>query len=79
MQRHQGDLSYVGHPGWNLITASEDTVAKVYDNLDFTHALEAFVNTLQGVSIDALRKGLLGAALKDNEVMNRETSVVLGN
>ena len=38
---------------------SKETVAKVYDNLDFTHAFEAFVNTLQGVSVDAIRKGFL--------------------
>jgi hypothetical protein len=45
------------------------TVAKVYDNLDFTHAFETFVNTMQGVSIQALRKGLQGAGVKDNEVI----------
>ena len=27
---------------------SKDTIAKVYDNLDFTHAFDAFVNTLSG-------------------------------
>ena len=27
---------------------SKETIAKVYDNLDFTHAFEAFVNTFQG-------------------------------
>jgi len=48
---------------------SKDTVAKVYDNLDFTHAFEAFVNTLQGVSIRALHKGLLSIGVKDNEVL----------
>jgi hypothetical protein len=32
---------------------SKETIARVYDNLDFTHAFEAFVNTLQGVSIRA--------------------------
>jgi hypothetical protein len=48
---------------------SQDTVAKVYDNLDFTHAFEAFVNTFQGVSIHALHKGLLSIGVKDNEVL----------
>ena len=48
---------------------SKDTIDKVYDNLDFTHAFEAFVNTLQGVSIRALHKGLLSAGVKDNEVI----------
>jgi hypothetical protein len=32
---------------------SKETIAKVYDNLDFTHAFEAFVNNFQGVSIHA--------------------------
>jgi hypothetical protein len=48
---------------------SKDTVAKVYDNLDFTHAFEAFVNTMQGVSIHALHKGFLSIGVKDNEVL----------
>jgi hypothetical protein len=30
---------------------SPETLQAVYDNLDFTHAFETFVNTLQGVSI----------------------------
>jgi len=48
---------------------SKDTVDKVYDNLDFTHGFEAFVNTMQGVSINALHKGLLSAGVKDGEVL----------
>src|SRR5437870_773487 len=48
---------------------SKDTVAKVYDNLDFTHAFEAYVNTMQGVSIHALHKGFLSIGVKDNEVL----------
>jgi hypothetical protein len=48
---------------------SKDAVAKIYDNLDFTHAYEAFVNTLQGVSIHAIHKGLLSVGVKDNEVI----------
>ena len=48
---------------------SKDTAAKIYDNLDFTHAFEAFVNTFQGVSIRAVHKGLLSIGVKDNEVL----------
>jgi hypothetical protein len=48
---------------------SKDTIAKIYDNLDFTHAFEAFVNTLQGVSIRALHKAFLSIGVKDNEVL----------
>src|SRR5450432_4650424 len=48
---------------------SAATMAKVYDNLDFTHAFDAFVNTMQGVSVAAFRKGLLSGGVKDNEVI----------
>jgi hypothetical protein len=44
-------------------------VTKIYDNLDFTHAFEAFVNTMGGVSIDALHKGFLSVGVKDNEAL----------
>ncbi len=46
---------------------SKATLAKVYDNLDFVHAFDAFVNTFQGVNIFDLRQGLLQAGVKDNE------------
>jgi hypothetical protein len=48
---------------------SKESLAKVYDNLDFTHAFEAFVNTMQGVNAAAGRKGLLDAGVKDNEIL----------
>jgi hypothetical protein len=47
---------------------SEATLAKVYDNLDFTHAFEAFVNTLQGLNSVAIHRGFLAAGLNDNEI-----------
>jgi hypothetical protein len=45
------------------------TVDKLYDQIDFTHAYETFVNTMRGVSIRALHKGLESAGVKDNEVL----------
>jgi hypothetical protein len=36
----------------------QETLEKVYGNLDFTHALRAFSDTLQAVSIHAVRKGI---------------------
>ena len=48
---------------------SKATLEKVYDNLDFTFALRAFSDTLQGVSIHAVRKGLHDIGVKDNEVI----------
>jgi hypothetical protein len=47
---------------------SPATMAKVYDNLDITHAFEAFVNTMQGVNMAAARKGFLAVGQKDNEI-----------
>jgi hypothetical protein len=48
---------------------SAETVSKIYDNLDFTHAFETFVNTFQGVNLDAAHKGFLGVGVKDNEIL----------
>jgi len=45
------------------------TLEKVYENLDQTHAFEAFVNTFQGVNMAAIRNGFLAAGVKDNEIM----------
>ncbi len=48
---------------------SKATLDKVYHHLDYTHALRAFSDTLQGVSIHAIRKGLKDVGVKDNEVI----------
>jgi hypothetical protein len=48
---------------------SRETLDRVYDNLDFTRAFEAFVNTMQGVSLHAMHRGFLDAGVKDNEVL----------
>jgi hypothetical protein len=48
---------------------STQTVEKVYDNLDFTHALDAFLNTYQGASMAAMRNGFQSIGVKDNEVL----------
>jgi hypothetical protein len=48
---------------------SAAAIAKIYDNLDFTHAFEAFVNTFGGVSVASLHRGLLSTGVKDNEVI----------
>src|SRR5829696_9082487 len=48
---------------------SAATLDKVYDGVDFAHAQRAFADTLQGVSIHAIRKGLQSAGVKDNEAI----------
>ncbi len=48
---------------------SRATLEKVYDNVDFTHAYEAFVNTMQGVNAAAIHKGFADIGVKDNEML----------
>jgi hypothetical protein len=50
-------------------TPSAETVSKIYDNLDFTHGFETFVNTFQGVNMEAVHKGFLDIGVKDNDVL----------
>jgi hypothetical protein len=45
------------------------TIDKLYDQIDFTHAYNTFLNTLSGVSIHAARKGLQSIGVQDNEVI----------
>lgn len=48
---------------------SEETSKKVYEQLDLAHAVRAFSDTMRGVSIYALRKGLRDVGVKDNEII----------
>jgi len=48
---------------------SRATLEKVYDNVDFTNAYEAFVNTMQGVNAAAIHKGFADIGVKDNEML----------
>ncbi|WP_313950199.1 DUF1254 domain-containing protein [Accumulibacter sp.] len=46
---------------------NQATLDKVYDNLLFTHAYNAFINTFQGVSMSSFRDGIVKAGVKDGE------------
>lgn len=48
---------------------SKETVEKVYDNLDFMHAVESFVNAYRGASTYAIREGLLKMGVEDNTLV----------
>jgi hypothetical protein len=48
---------------------SKATVDKVYDNLDFMHGVEAFVNAFQGASTSAIWKGFNDAGVPDNTAL----------
>ncbi len=50
--------------------ASQD---KIWDNLDFSRAVEVYLNTIPAVSIYAARKGPRDAGVPDNTIMTMET------
>jgi hypothetical protein len=45
------------------------TMTKIYDNLDFTHAFDAFVNTYQAANMEAIHKGFLSIGVADNQLL----------
>jgi hypothetical protein len=61
--------SFIGALEFKDGMPSQDTSAKVYDHLDFTRAFEVFVDTMQGVNSEAIRKGFLDVGVKDNEIL----------
>ncbi len=48
---------------------SADTAAKIYDTLDFTRGLDAFLNSYGGASAYAIRKGFISAGAEDNSII----------
>jgi hypothetical protein len=50
-------------------TPSLPTVQKVYDNLDFTHALNVFLDGFQCVGLQAIRDGARSVGLRDNQIL----------
>jgi hypothetical protein len=45
------------------------TAAKLRDHLDYLHGVDAFMNTIQGVSTFAIREGFLNAGVADGDVL----------
>ena len=45
------------------------TVQKIYDNLDFTHAVDVYLNAFQGVSTYAAHDGFRSIGLEDNQIL----------
>ena len=48
---------------------SRETVRKVYDTVDFTHALDAYLNSFGAASAYAIRQGFISAGAEDNAVV----------
>ena len=59
--------SKLGELDFNDGYPSKETAEKLRDELDYLHGVEAFMNSIQGVSLFALRKGLGDVGIKDGE------------
>ena len=46
-----------------------ETVARVYDHLDFLHGVNAYLNAFAGASTYAARKGFIDAGADDNLIL----------
>ncbi len=60
---HLGSLSF------NDGAPSAETVEKVRDHLDHVRALDGFISAHRGVSVMAIRNGLLDAGVEDNDII----------
>ncbi|WP_426671320.1 DUF1254 domain-containing protein [Mucilaginibacter sp. McL0603] len=47
----------------------DNTVQKVYDNLDFVHGMQAFMNTMPAASLFAMRQGLKSIGVNNHSVV----------
>jgi hypothetical protein len=50
-------------------TPSDATAALLYDHLDFLHGVQAFLGSLRGASIAAVRRGHLSKGVEDNSFL----------
>src|SRR5678816_2193123 len=46
-----------------------ETAGKLRDHLDYLHGVDTFMNTIQGVSVYAIRKGFQDAGIADGDVL----------
>jgi hypothetical protein len=64
---------------------SEETAALLYDNLDFMHGVQAFLRSIPGASLVALRRGFRSVGAEDNsfllfsELMDSASLFLTGN
>ena len=59
----------IGTLHFNDGAPDEKTVQVLYDNLDFLHAQNVFLNTYQGASTYAFGEGYYSVGAKDNDVI----------
>ena len=59
----------IGALGFTDGYPTTETAAKLRDHLDYLHGVEAFMNSIQGVSVFAIRKGFRDAGVADGDVL----------
>lgn len=59
--------SKIGTLRFNDGYPTRETAAMIRDELDYLHGVESFMNSIQGVSTYAIRKGLLDTGVKEND------------
>ncbi|MCP4901360.1 MAG: DUF1254 domain-containing protein, partial [bacterium] len=52
---------------------TKETAAKIRDELDYLHGVEAFMNSIHGVSLYALREGFAEVGVKDGDFIFTST------
>lgn len=79
VETHLGTLEFpLGRP-------TGETADRVYDHLDYVHAVRGFLDAYSGVNAWAARKGFLEAGIRDHDVllfsefMDSETLLLTGN
>ncbi len=63
------DSPKLGTLGFQDGYPTPETASKLADELDYLHGVEAFMNSIQGVSVYALRRGFQETGAQDNEVL----------
>ena len=62
---HHSEAANRRRTGVHRRVPTRETAARLRDHLDYLHGVEAFMNTIQGVSNYAVRQGFLNAGVMD--------------
>jgi len=63
------DSSHLGTLRFQNGYPTRETASKLADELDYLHGVEAFMNSIQGVSMYAMRKALQEIGVRDNDIV----------
>jgi hypothetical protein len=63
------ESSRLGTLEFNDGAPTPDTAERLYDHLDFVRGVDAYLNSLQGASLVAVRRGFQSVGVEDNQVL----------